>query len=881
MEQRMAKRTVMMAAALWLGMACGIGARAQGREVLLGSLGADMEVDAARQRLYISVPSLNQVVVISTETYEIIERVTVGTEPRGIDISIDGSLLFVALGGSSSVVFLDLETFNFSQVEIGTELGSPHTWDVIEGRPRRVFVSPDRSSGGVAYIVMIDRDANNAAIRVADGRYYWNRPIFASSPDRAAVYVGEWRFHPNSLYKLDISDDPVSGTTVGPVIRENDHGSVSGTHELAVSPDGNIIHTASGQALRTDSFIQVGKVGAGVPRISDDGSLVYVAQAPDTISVYETTTYALVGSVTTPCSMDSIHAFDILPNGADYVIQADDIVCTGPLDVIEPPADGIFAKDSLGGLGADMEVDAARQRLYVSVPSRNQVVVISTETYEIIERVTVGTGPHGMDISIDGRLLFVALDGGSAVVFLDLETFNFSKVEIGTELGNPRTWDVIEGRPGRVFASANPSSSGSSYIVMINRDANNAAIRVANGWGIRARPIFAGSPDGTALYVGEGFFPNSLYKLDISDNPVSGPTVGPIILEDEHGSVSGTHELAVSPDDNVIYTASGQALRTDSFIQVGKISPGVLRVSDNGSLVYVARAPDTISVYETSTFTLIGSITTPCSMDSIHAFDILPKGADYVILADDSILEDYVILADDFVCTGTLSLRRPASKSFLVPDRGGQSSTSSGTAETMRMGYGRIRAAVSLTTPSGIAIFQFRDSEGVLVSEAGIPASEPLQEGRIFAEVNGPVNTGLAIANPNDTPAGINFFFTDTDGERFAEGYIELGPHRQIAKFLDQEPFNSGEVESGTFTFTSSAPIAVIALRGLTNRDGEFLMTTLPVAPLAPPRSAYTSYRGPSDTVYFPHFTDGNGWVTQVILVNPLAACRTNTESKT
>ena len=37
-------------------------------------------------------------------------------------------------------------------------------------------------------------------------------------------------------------------------------------------------------------------------------------------------------------------------------------------------------------------------------------------------------------------------------------------------------------------------------------------------------------------------------------------------------------------------------------------------------------------------------------------------------------------------------------------------------------------------------------------------------------------------------------------------------------------------------------------------------MTTLPVAPLA---SAAT------DTVYFPHFADGSGWATQVILVNP------------
>ena len=37
-------------------------------------------------------------------------------------------------------------------------------------------------------------------------------------------------------------------------------------------------------------------------------------------------------------------------------------------------------------------------------------------------------------------------------------------------------------------------------------------------------------------------------------------------------------------------------------------------------------------------------------------------------------------------------------------------------------------------------------------------------------------------------------------------------------------------------------------------------MTTLPVASLASTTS---------DTVYFPHFADGNGWVTQVVLVNP------------
>ena len=174
--------------------------------------------------------------------------------------------------------------------------------------------------------------------------------------------------------------------------------------------------------------------------------------------------------------------------------------------------------------------------------------------------------------------------------------------------------------------------------------------------------------------------------------------------------------------------------------------------------------------------------------------------------------------------------------------------------------YGAIRAGAGSTTPSGIAIFQFRDSEGVLISEAGVPAAAPVLEGRIFAEVNGSVNTGLAIANPNDGPALIQFYFTDTSGTRFAEGSFDLGAHEQTAKFLDQPPFNGGGSVLGTLTFTSSVPIAVVALRGLTNEGGEFLMTTLPVSPVS---------STDSDSVYFSHFADGSGWATQVILVNP------------
>ena len=200
-----------------------------------------------------------------------------------------------------------------------------------------------------------------------------------------------------------------------------------------------------------------------------------------------------------------------------------------------------------------------------------------------------------------------------------------------------------------------------------------------------------------------------------------------------------------------------------------------------------------------------------------------------------------------------------ASVDFTITDRGGGSITTSGSAGEVRVGYGRIQAEGGSTTPSGLALFGLTQN-GVLVTEASVPAAAPIQEGRIFAEVNGPVNTGLAIANPNDVDATLTFFFTDVNGVDFGSGSFTLGANQQTAKFLDQDPFNPGTTVLGTFTFASSVPIAVVALRGLTNERDEFLITTLPVAPLSS-----TS----TDTIYFPHFADGDGWTTQVVFVNP------------
>lgn len=205
--------------------------------------------------------------------------------------------------------------------------------------------------------------------------------------------------------------------------------------------------------------------------------------------------------------------------------------------------------------------------------------------------------------------------------------------------------------------------------------------------------------------------------------------------------------------------------------------------------------------------------------------------------------------------------------SYAFVNRGGVSRTSTGTG-SLGVGYARIVPNSGSTTPAGLAIFGFRQN-GILVTEAGVPASPLIRSGRIYAEVDGAVNTGLAVANPNGQPANMSFFFTDGGGTNFGAGNTVVPANGQIAAFLNQAPFNGGNSIRGTFTFNSNVPVGVIALRGLSNERSEFLITTLPVADL--------SLAASTAAAIFPHFADGGGWTTQIVMVNTSDEVQTGT----
>lgn len=196
---------------------------------------------------------------------------------------------------------------------------------------------------------------------------------------------------------------------------------------------------------------------------------------------------------------------------------------------------------------------------------------------------------------------------------------------------------------------------------------------------------------------------------------------------------------------------------------------------------------------------------------------------------------------------------------FAVPESGGVLRTTSGSSSSVVVGSARVQADAGSTVPAGFAVFGFRQGN-VLVTEAAVPAAPPMRSGRIYAEVNGSVTTGLAIANPNSEAATVSFYFTDSEGRNFGEGSTTIPPNGQIARFLNEPPFNGGTSIDGTLTLISPLPVSALALRGSTNERSEFLITTAPVTTVSPPGS---------EPILSPHFADGGGWVTQVVLVNP------------
>jgi hypothetical protein len=196
--------------------------------------------------------------------------------------------------------------------------------------------------------------------------------------------------------------------------------------------------------------------------------------------------------------------------------------------------------------------------------------------------------------------------------------------------------------------------------------------------------------------------------------------------------------------------------------------------------------------------------------------------------------------------------------SFELTPGGAVSFESHGESDQISVSHAQIQADGDGSRPAAIAFIGFR-KDGVLVSEAAIPATALVESGRVYAEIGEGRTTGLALVNPDMArQAFVRTYFTDTEGNDLGENVITIPPGAKVAAFLHEAPFYAPAAFSGTFTFDSSVPLSVVALAGITNQRGEFLTTTLPIVDLA----------SPAQPRLMPHIATGGRWTTDVLLVN-------------
>jgi hypothetical protein len=205
---------------------------------------------------------------------------------------------------------------------------------------------------------------------------------------------------------------------------------------------------------------------------------------------------------------------------------------------------------------------------------------------------------------------------------------------------------------------------------------------------------------------------------------------------------------------------------------------------------------------------------------------------------------------------------------YSIPPNGAFRFQTDGSSEGLSVGWVRLVPDAGTSSPIGSGVFNYNPGD-VLVTESGVPMVGATTHARIYVDLSGNFNTGLAIANLAKSSASITLSAFQTDGITrmgTSQGQLLLNADGHTAKFADGFITGLPPGFTGVLDIVSATPFAAVTLRTLVNERDEFLMTTFPIADATQP--------APSPII-FPQIADGGGYVTQFILIGPVAEAST------
>lgn len=317
--------------------------------------------EPAGYRVYVTNETSGDLTVIDSSNFEVVENVHLGKRPRGIHVSPDGKLLYIALSGSP--------------------IGGPNV-------DESTLPPPDKSADGIGVFDI----AQNKIVRTIQG---------GSDPENFAVSKdGKW------IYVSNEDDDGVSFIDL-------DAGKLTQTIKTGEEPEG-VTLTADGKTIystaeadgtvsvidvASKSLLKTFKVGRR-PRnviIMPDGQHGYVnAENDGTIGILDLTKNEMTGTVTlgTPG--------EVKPMGMALSLDARKLyVTTGKgksVFVIDTTTNQVLTSFEVGQRPWGIAISPDGKTLFTANGPSQDISIVDTATNTVTKKVKGTGGPWGIQI---------------------------------------------------------------------------------------------------------------------------------------------------------------------------------------------------------------------------------------------------------------------------------------------------------------------------------------------------------------------------------------------------------------------------------------------------------------------------------------------------
>ncbi len=317
---------------------------------------------APSSRVYVSNEDGGSITVVDGQTLAVVATIPVGKRPRGLRLSPDGRLLYVALSGSPK--------------------GGP-------GVDESKLPPPDRTADGIGVIDL----ATQKLVRVLPSGA--DPEAFDVTPDGKTIYVSN----------EDAAQTSVVDLATGTVKKTIDVGKEP--EGVAVRPDGKVVYVTSESSSEVDVIDTArDEVAARIPTqarpravvFSRDGKRAYVTtEAGATVHLVDATAHKVLADIHVTekgarpmgiaLSPDGAHAY--VTNGRGGSISVVDVAPA----VVARAIEGVAPRP--WGIG----VSPDGKTLYVAGGPSNELVVVDAATGLTRGKVPVGGGPWGVVVA--------------------------------------------------------------------------------------------------------------------------------------------------------------------------------------------------------------------------------------------------------------------------------------------------------------------------------------------------------------------------------------------------------------------------------------------------------------------------------------------------